>query len=508
MDKYSTPELLASTLSKPAEWLIQALGGTKSNAGIKVGYKDALTIAYAFAAQQIISGDVASLPLETKRREADDDLVLDRKHPVYWVLNGDSNDEMSAYLFRETMTHWALVFGNAMAYIARDSSRNVSALIPACPGELTIERKDGVRLYHNHRLGRTFGQDDILHVRGLGDELGGHSLLTLARNSFGLSLAQDKHGSQAWKNGAGPRVILKHPSKNMSKEEADELIDTFEARHREAGRAALAAGGLEIEVVPASNSDAQWIESRRQIIVEVAAWYNLPPHKLGDTSRVGYNGVAAENQSYITQCLRRWLRRWETEVSRKLLTPREYRTFATIVKHDPAPLTETDSAAVTADVVNQRTAELITVNEGRKRLGYPRIEDGDVRQNPNTSSGTDAPPPESEETVTATVDRAPFVAMLTDTLGIVATALGEQAGRRITKGQPLGDEWRATWTARVNDKLGPEVDAASAVFATMPMATVTAHIGEWCTAAAHGGVLVPSPAELAKEIVGEPHASR
>ena len=499
-----TLELLASTLANPAEWLRNALGGTKSTSGVRVNYRSALTIAYVYAAQQIISGDVASLPFDFKRREADDDLILDREHPGYWLLNGDSNDEMSAYLFRETLTHWALLFGNGMAYILRDAMGRPVQLIPACPGDLSIHIEGGKRLYHNSLLDETFDQSAILHIRGLGDELGGHPLLQLAKNSFGLSLIMDKHGSEAWKNGAGPKVILKH-AKTLNAEQANELLERFEARHSEPGKPALAAGGLDIEVVPSTNSDAQWNESRRQIITEVAAWYNLPPHKLGDNTRVGYNGVTAENQAYITQTLRRWLKRWETEVARKLLVDRDYRSMSVVVSHDPKPLTDTDTAAITDEVVKQIMSELITPNEGRRRLGYPLIEGGDVRQNPNTSSPEDPEDDddEQEEEPEAMVNRAPFVNMFEDRLKHLKAAMTSQAESKRKKDQTFDAEWTTTWTSRVESYIQPQLLATATVFETASMDTVTATVSDWCIAASHGEVLVPSPAELANQIVGE-----
>ena len=331
-------------------------------------------------------------------------------------------------------------------------------------------------------------------------------MIQLAKNSFGLSLAQDKHGAEMWKNGAGPRVILKHP-KQLNAEQATQLLERFEQRHSEPGKPALAAGGLEIEVVPSSNTDAQWIESRQQVITEVAAWYNLPPHKLGDSTRVGYNGVAAENQSYITQCLRRWLRRWESEVGRKLIAPRDYRTMRVVVCHDPKPLTDTDTQAITDEVVKQVGSKLITFNEGRQRLGYPRIDGGDERENPNTSSPNSEPvetdSDESSDEPSARVpDRAPFVAMVGDRLEHLTATMNSIAETKRKKSQPFDEEWTTTYTQRAETYIGPQVAAAAEVFDVMPMQTITAHIADWSVSTAHGEVLIPSPAELAEQIVG------
>lgn len=507
--------ILNSTLANPAEWFLDAIGGKKSSAGVRVNYKTALTIAYNFAAQQIISGDVASLPFETKRREADDDLTLDRTHPVYWVMNGDANEAMSAYLFRETITHWALMVGNGLAYILRDSMGRPSQLIPACPGDLTAHRVDGRIVYHNREMDLTFDQDEIFHLRGLGDDVGGHSLLTIAKDSWGAILAQDRSTAQNWKNGNQPKVVLKHPAQ-LSKEQADELLERFEARHSEQGRPALAAGGLEIESFPVTNSDAQMVEAKKQAIIEVSAWYNLPPHKLGDSSRVGYNGLAQENQAYITQTLRRWLKRWETEAARKLLPSREYRTFATVLCHNPQPLTDTDTAAITKEVSEQKAAMLITTNEGRRRLGYPRIEGGDVLENPNTTSPRtgggqteDVPDTTAVEpsaaivpTTSTPIPREPFVQLLTERLDRLATTMQGVAETKRKKQQPFDADWSASWAERTSGYVSTAIDATSTAFSTMSVSEIEQVVFDWSSAVTSGDVLVPSPADLAEQIIG------
>ena len=209
--------MMASTLRNPEQWLLDAFGGSKSTSGVRVTYESALRVAYVYAAQQIISADVARLPVEFKSIEDDGDEIADRSHYCNFIMNGDANNDMSAYEFRETLTHWALLFGNGLAYILRDAMGRATQLIPALPGDVWVERINGKRVYHvsANESGIepfTLNQRDVLHIRGLGDDLWGHSLLKLARDSFGLSISQDKHGSEHWKNGGRPNIVLKHPS--------------------------------------------------------------------------------------------------------------------------------------------------------------------------------------------------------------------------------------------------------------------------------------------------------
>ena len=522
----SLSQILGSGISNPEQWLIEALGGSASTAGVKINYTTALRIAYVWSAQQLISGDVAGLPLDSKRRDADGDMILDRSVPCWFLLNGDANPQMSSYLFRELMSHWSLLLGNGLAYILRDAMGKATQLIPACPGDLTPARvvddrgepvlsftgdSRGPAVYWNQRMGVTFDAADILHIRGIGTDLGGHPLLDVAKNSFGLSLAVEKHGSEHFKRGGQPRIVLKHPHK-LSEEDATLLLDTFEKRHSEAGRPALAGGGLEIEVLPVSNEQSQWNEARTRTIVEVAAWYGIPATKLGAENRGGYNSLLFDNQAYVLS-LRKWLKRWETEVARKLLAPRAYRNGSIVIKHDPTELLETDTATKSTYIRELKDGMVITKNEARTAMGYPKVEGGDDFENSNTSTGGETPadddaPPDRATAAAArasyapVTERPPFVALIADRLEVLAGTMTDQAARRRKAGKEF-DGWADDWRGRVSGYVGSAVQATAAVFTTMPVDQIADTVADWAATAENGGVLVPSPEDFAQQIVGE-----
>lgn len=435
-------------------WIYEAMGGGKSQGGQTVNYRTSMTLAWVSAAQQIISGDTASLPFETKRLEADGDCIADNSTPAYAVMNGDANRNMTAFSFRETITHHALMQGNGMAFIFRNPrTQAVEELVPAERGALKpMLNSSGVLVYHDDKHNETYSQWDILHIRGLSDDgISGLSWIDLAKESVGLGLAENKHGAKHFAKGARPSLVLEHPRK-LNKEDADEFLQRFEERHQDEERPALAHGGLKISHFPINNTDAQWLESRQFTREEIAAWFQLPSYKIGGPPPP-YNGWLALSLDYLTNTLRRWLKRWETEVHRKLIRQSERPSVKCV--HDPRPLIDTDTSEITDQVVKQTSGMLITVNEGRARLGYPKIEGGDVLLNPNTTSGGTLPGEESTEE-----QRAAVVDALADRLTTYRNALKAQTERKAAKGETID---REAWAAKLAEYVNPTLCIAQSI---------------------------------------------
>jgi len=410
-----TPGVYNSTYAAPDDFLWEGLTGhLRSDSDIHVSADKALTFAPWFQGISIISGDVARVPLDTFSRTADDDRNKERNHPAYELLNRQANRYMSAFTVRETLQSLALSWGNGYAAIVWQGAKPVE-LIPIMPDELRpYQDPGGPVVYIHHQPGgetKVLSAENVLHIRGLGTALAGYSVYRYARESLGLGLAAQRHGSRHFANDARPGLLLKYPSR-LEKLDADELLANWERRHKEnPSRPALLAGGLDAVPLEGSNEDSQWIESRGFSRDEVASWLALPPHKLGSTARLSYNSVEAEERSYVSQTLMRWFKRWESECDIKLLAAREKRAWW-YFEHNTGALIQGDFTTQSSVAVMLKNAMIITKNEARKKFNLNGVEGGDVFENSNTSSGAktepDPPPakepakdPASEESVAA-----------------------------------------------------------------------------------------------------------
>jgi len=379
----------ASTYANPSEWLFEALTGHGSDElGVHVSADKALTFAPWFQGISIICGDVARVPLDVFSRSSNDDRNKERNHPAYELLNRRANRYMSSFTVRETVQADALARGNGFAAIIWQGAAPVE-LIPLVGGSAEKVRDADGKVVVVHTLDsgekRFYSPDDVLHIRGLGNGLMGYSVFRYARESLGLGLAAQRHGSRHFSNDARPNVVLRWPAK-LTPPEADELLDQWERRHRNnPSRPALAAGGLDIVPMSVSNEDSQWIESRKFSRDEVASWLSLPPHKLGSDARLSYNSVEAEERSYVSQTLMRWFTRWDQECDIKLLTGKQQNAWW-YFEHNTGALIQGDFATQSTVAVALKNAKIITRNEARRKFNLNSVPDGDVFENAATSS--------------------------------------------------------------------------------------------------------------------------
>jgi HK97 family phage portal protein len=295
------------------------------SSGVSVNEQTALNYSAVWAAVQRISGDVGSLPLVLYRRVGDGKEPL-RDHPTYKLLHDQPNPDMTAVVFRETMQAHLLTWGNAYAEIEWRGDGRPQALWPIDPSRVTPERDAGGNLYYKvqnySKADMKFAPENMLHIPGLGfDGTCGYSVISKARESIGLGLAMERFGGAFFGNGATLGGILTHPGR-LSDQAKKGLRESFNAKHRGVDRAHN-VGSLEENMtytpLGVPPDDAQFLESRKFQVAEIARWFQVPPHMLADLDRSAFSNIEQQQIDYYTGTLRRWLVRWEQEINRKLV---------------------------------------------------------------------------------------------------------------------------------------------------------------------------------------------
>jgi HK97 family phage portal protein len=293
--------------------------------GVAVNEQTALNYSAVWAAVQRISGDVGSLPLVLYRRVGDGKEPL-RDHPTYRLLHDQPNPDMTAVVFRETLQAHLLTWGNAYAEIEWRGDGRPYALWPIEPNRVTPERTKGGGLRYKvqgyDKADVYFAPEDMLHIPGLGfDGTCGYSVIQKARESIGLGIAMERFGGAFFGNGTTFGGILTHPGR-LSELARKNIRDSFNAKHQGVQRAhhfGLLEEGMTYTPLGVPPDDAQFLETRRFQVAEIARWYQLPPHMLGDLERATFSNIEQQQIDYHTGTLRRWLVRWEQEINRKLV---------------------------------------------------------------------------------------------------------------------------------------------------------------------------------------------
>jgi len=307
----------------------------RTQSGEAVSPERALALSAYFACVRLISEDIGKLPMSLYRRVPKGKAPAD-DHPVAKLMRVTPNDEMTAMSFRETMTHYALGWGNAVAEIQRNGRGVPIALHPIHPSRVRMRRLDDLSLVYDIGsdviLGGTqfdtvrLRPEDVLHIHGLGSNgLFGYSIARLAAESIGIGLAAQTFGATFFGNGASVGGVLEHPGK-LDDAARKNLRDSWQAMHggpANAGKTAILEEGLKFSRTSIPPDDAQFLETRQFEVEEICRWFRVPPHKAQQLLRATFTNIEQQNQEYVVDCLTSWSTRWEQEGARKLLAPNE-----------------------------------------------------------------------------------------------------------------------------------------------------------------------------------------
>ena len=312
-----------------------ALGsGMPGWSGEPVSLSSALNHSVVWACQRIISESVGFLPLHMMQETAKGKYpALDK--PMYSGLYNAPNEEMTAMEFRETLTGHCVMQGNAYAQIARRSGSGVAMeLYPIQPSQvIKIDRDAQKRLVYHIKEGnspeKTYTIErgkpqDILHIRGLGgDGIMGYSVISMARQSIGTSLSAEKYAAKFYANGGRVPYVLTMAQKFKSDADFEKFRADWERTYSEPHKAPILEGGMDYKQIGMSSADAQFLQTRQFNIPEICRWFLVSPHLVGDLSRATFSNIEQLALEFVKMTLMAWLKRWEQDLWRCLLTPEE-----------------------------------------------------------------------------------------------------------------------------------------------------------------------------------------
>lgn len=359
------------------EALATWLGATPAAAGIRVNEQTAMQFSAVFRAVELISSSVAMLPIHLYRHGENDQRERIRS-PLSRLLNFQPNPEMDAFAFRQAMQAHVLTWGNGYAEIERANDGSPLSLWLLPPHRVSPQRTVEGSLYYETPFG-PIPSDDMLHLAGLGyDGVVGYSVIRMAKEAVAMGLATERYGAKFFGGGSRPGGVLETP-KRLSDAGMRNLRESWERLHGgpdNAHRTAILEEGMQWKQVGIPPEDAQFLETRKFQVNEIARWYGLPPHMLGDLDRATFSNIEHQSLEYLTYTLGPWLRRWELRCALKLLRPIEHDTH--YFEHLPDALMRTDiNSRYTAYSVGRNNGWL-SVNDIRKRENLEPVAGGDA----------------------------------------------------------------------------------------------------------------------------------
>lgn len=308
----------------------------RTTSGKPVNERTAMQTTAVYACVRILAEAVASLPLHVYEYQDDSGKKLVHDHPLYYLLHDEPNPEMTSFVFRETLMSHLLIWGNAYAQIIRDGAGRVLGLYPLLPDKMDVQRDDKGNIYYvysrnsdENPMFKEYGDirlkaEDVLHIPGLGfDGLIGYSPIAMAKNAVGMTLACEEYGASFFANGANPGGVLEHPGVLKDPSKVRESWNSVYRGVNNAHKIAVLEEGMKYQQIGIPPEEAQFLETRKFQINEIARLYRIPPHMVGDLDKSSFSNIEQQSLEFVKYTLDPWVIRWEQSLQRSLLLPGE-----------------------------------------------------------------------------------------------------------------------------------------------------------------------------------------
>ena len=308
----------------------------RTTSGKPVNERTAMQTTAVYACVRILAEAVASLPLHVYEYQDDGGKKLVHDHPLYYLLHDEPNPEMTSFVFRETLMSHLLIWGNAYAQIIRDGAGRVLGLYPLLPDKMDVQRDDKENIYYvysrnsdENPMFKEYGNirlkaEDVLHIPGLGfDGLIGYSPIAMAKNAVGMTLACEEYGASFFANGANPGGVLEHPGVLKDPSKVRESWNSVYRGVSNAHKIAVLEEGMKYQQIGIPPEEAQFLETRKFQVNEIARLYRIPPHMVGDLDKSSFSNIEQQSLEFVKYTLDPWVIRWEQSLQRSLLLPGE-----------------------------------------------------------------------------------------------------------------------------------------------------------------------------------------
>ena len=357
------------------------MGGTTS--GKAVTERSAMQMTAVYSCVRILAEALAGLPLHLYRYTETGGKEKATDHPLYHLLHDEPNPEMSSFVFRETLMTHLLLWGNAYAQIIRNGKGEVIALYPLMPNRMTVDRDQNGHLYYRYRTTSddaptmegscvTLPPNQVLHIPGLGfDGVVGYSPIAMAKNAIGMAIACEEYGAKFFANGAQPGGVLEHPGTIKDPQRVRESWQNTFGGSGNANKIAVLEEGMKYTPISISPEQAQFLETRKFQINEIARIFRVPPHMVGDLEKSSFSNIEQQSLEFVKYTLDPWVVRWEQTLFRALFTDSEKKEY--FFKFNLEGLLRGDYATRMSGYATARQNGWLSANDIRELENLDRI---------------------------------------------------------------------------------------------------------------------------------------
>lgn len=317
-----------STLVNPEQWFLDWINGGASVAGQKVNPETALKVSAVYAATNLLCRTMASLSFAEFRKLPGGGSV-EVNTPESFTACVEPSDLYTSYDFRSTAMLHICLRGNFYAQLKFDRSGRVSGMTILNPDHVTpylYKDKLYYRVSKNDGSNYVLMSGEVIHLKNFSDDgIIGKSPLTYARENIGMALAANDYASAMYENGGGLRGIIESNAHLNDKQVQDlrkNFLDVMR-NYRETGSIGVLQNNAKFTQIAISPKDAQFIESAKLTVADIARFFGVPLHLIGDLERSTNNNIEHQSIEFVMHTVRPIVKSWESEYNRKCIRKSE-----------------------------------------------------------------------------------------------------------------------------------------------------------------------------------------
>ena len=315
-----------STLANPSSELKGVFGRT-SKVGVQVNAKNALQVTAVFACVRLLSESIASLPLFLYRK-TDTGKEKATDLPLYDVLHDVPNPETDSFQFWQAFIANMLIYGRGYAEVVRNGAGQVVQMwnittpyITPCRNKETQELEYLVTPSGKEKF--ILRKDQVFRVDWFSmDSLNAFHPLDLAQNAIGLGIGAEDFAAGYFKNGVNVGGIIEYPD-TLEDNEAERFRDDIRTAYEglsNSARLMFLEQGAKFQKITNTPEESQMLETRKFQVEEMARFYNVPLHMIGDLEHATFSNIEQMSLNFVIYSLRPYLVRIERAIAAQLLT--------------------------------------------------------------------------------------------------------------------------------------------------------------------------------------------
>lgn len=324
-----------------------------------------------FTAVSIIASDIASSPLQLIQNsmpQPDDELIR--------LLNETPNTYMDGWHFKFALAVNMLLNGNSFAYIHRENGK-ISSLEFIPNSNITVEQlEDGSLRYQIGKRKKKINSEDMLHFKYFTqDGVTGLSPLYALRDEMKIQKAGNKTWFNFFSRGVNGSGILKVNKSDLDVEAKNAIREKFEAANGSkdgdnALRTIILDETMDYKTLEINTDVLKLVNSSDWTSKQIAKAFGVPVERLSVEN--AHSSSVQNNLIYMQNTLVHYFNVFVSEMDNKLRdSDNEHFRF------NADRLLEADPETKIKNILDQISGSLLTINEGRSKLGLPAVDGGD-----------------------------------------------------------------------------------------------------------------------------------